>query len=298
MIRVGPAGWSYPDWEGPVYPRHKPADFHPLRFLSRYVNCVEINSTFYAPPRKEYAQRWAELISDRADFRLTVKLHRDFTHAGGAGGRAIPPEQREPRAQQFLEGIEPLRRSGRLAAILVQFPFSFRQSDKGLRQLGSLRSLFDPVPMVLELRHRSWFTPPSINAIAGLAYSLAEIDLPESWDHPPARHGTPGPLGYLRLHGRNREAWFDRSAGRDQKYDYLYPPDEVESLVERAKHLAGEHDETYVITNNHFSGKAVANALEILHGLAGTPVPAPEGLVEHFPRLARITTPDGQQKLF
>ena len=297
MIRVGPAGWSYADWEGSVYPRHKPADFHPLRFLARYVNCVEVNSTFYAPPRREYAARWAELVSERPDFRLTVKLHRDFTHAG-AGARTIEPNERETRAAQFLEGIDPLRRRGRLAAILAQFPLSFQHSSKGLRYLGGLHSLFESVPMVLELRHRSWFEPPPLNAICGLGYSLAQIDLPQAWNHPPAQHATPGPLGYLRLHGRNRSAWFDKKSGRDQKYDYLYPPEEIDAMVERTRRLAREHDETYVICNNHFSGKAVANALEILHGLTGTPVPAPRELVEHFPRLARITRPDGQQELF
>ena len=216
----------------------------------------------------------------------------------GAGAKPIPEGEREFRAEQFLDGIEPLRRSGRLSAILVQFPFSFRHSEKAVRHLGVLQSLFGSVPLVLELRHRSWFEPPIVSAVAGLGYSVARIDLPHAWDHPPAGHPTPGPLGYLRLHGRNAEAWFDRGAGRDQKYDYLYPPEEIEAVIKQTRRLAAEHDETYVITNNHFSGKAVANAIEILHGLGGTPVPAPRELVEHFPRLARITRPDGQQELF
>ena len=42
MIRVGPAGWSYADWEGVVYPHEKPAGFHPLRHLARCVDCVKM----------------------------------------------------------------------------------------------------------------------------------------------------------------------------------------------------------------------------------------------------------------
>jgi uncharacterized protein YecE (DUF72 family) len=300
VIRVGTAGWSYADWEGPVYPRHKPSGFHPLRHLSSFLQCVEVNSTFYAPPRREHARHWAELLSDRPDFRLTVKLHQEFTHAPmfGADGLAPSHAELEARAKEFLDGIEPLRRAHKLGALLLQFPIGFHHDEHAFRRLGTLHALFGAVPLVLELRHRSWFEPPVLGAIEGLGYSLAEIDMPDAWNHPPPGHPTPGPLGYLRLHGRNRAAWFDRRAGRDQKYDYLYPPEEVSELVKRAKRLAGGHDETYVITNNHFGGKAVANAVEILHGLSGTPVPAPRELVEHFPRLLRITRRAGQQELF
>ena len=58
MIRVGPAGWSYPDWEGPVYPRSKPHGYHPLDLIATIVEYVEVNSTFYAPPAPETVKRW------------------------------------------------------------------------------------------------------------------------------------------------------------------------------------------------------------------------------------------------
>ena len=44
-IRVGPAGWSYADWEGRVYPDPKPPGFDPLGFLSERFSVIEINST-------------------------------------------------------------------------------------------------------------------------------------------------------------------------------------------------------------------------------------------------------------
>ena len=108
----------------------------------------------------------------------------------------------------------------------------------------------------------------------------------------------PGRLGYLRLHGRNAAAWFDRDAGRDQRYDYLYGPQELEGVVGRIRTLAGAKDETYVVTNNHFGGKAVANALEILASLRGGPVPAPPELLRAFPRLASRARVEGQRDLF
>jgi hypothetical protein len=108
---------------------------------------------------------------------------------------------------------------------------------------------------VLEVRHASWFVPPPLDTIRGLAYSLAYIDLPPSWDHPPEWHAPTGPIGYLRLHGRNAAQWFRRGAERDDKYDYLYGPEEIDALARKAERIAGEHAETSVVTNNHFEGE-------------------------------------------
>ena len=51
MIHIGPAGWSYKDWEGTVYPQKPGKNFDPLEYLSRYFNTIEINSSFYRPGR-------------------------------------------------------------------------------------------------------------------------------------------------------------------------------------------------------------------------------------------------------
>lgn len=291
MIRVGPAGWSYADWEGVVHPRRKSRDFHPLAYLARYVDALEINSSFYGLPRREHAQRWVELVAHDPKFRFTAKLHQDFTH----GGSPIDALQRE--VGEFHAGIDPLRESGKLAALLAQFPIGFRFGPGAVERLEGLRASFSREPLVLELRHRSWFEPPALRLIESLGCSLAAIDLPASKDHPPADHPTPGPLGYLRLHGRNAAQWFG-GGGRDQRYDYLYTSAEVGELSERARRLASGHDETFVITNNHFEGKAMVNALEMLAALRGTSVAAPPSLVARYPQLRSIALPEGQGEMF
>ena len=297
MIRIGPAGWSYPDWEGRVYPAHKPPGFHPLSLLSKSFDCIEVNSTFYALPRAEHAQRWFELVREHPRFRFVAKLNRDFTHI-----TTREAEQRasvlEAHARAFTEGLEPLQRAKRLAALLVQFPVSFLFGKDEVRRLGRLRACFPDVPLVLEVRHQSWFTPPAPDTVRGLSYSLAYVDLPAAWNHPPDWHEPTGPVGYLRLHGRNSEHWFREESGRDQRYDYLYEPGELEGLARRARRVGDSHPETYVITNNHFGGKAVANALELALLLSGEKPLAPPEIVAAFPRLASIVRPEGQGSLF
>jgi len=291
VIRVGPAGWSYADWEGRVYPTSKPEGFHPLAFLARFFDCVEINSSFYAMPRPEHAAHWVQLVAAHPDFRFLVKLNREFTH-GSVQDAWVG------LAEEYRRGIDPLLRSRKLGAILAQFPASFAFGAEGVRRLGRIKGLFPDTALVLEVRHASWFAPPGLDAIRGLSYSLAYIDLPPAWNHPPEWHPPTGPIGYLRLHGRNTEQWFRRDSGRDDKYDYLYAEAEVETLADKARRIASVHDETSVVTNNHFAGKAVANALELRSHLLGKPVPAPSEIVEAFPRIRPRVRIEGQQSLF
>lgn len=328
MIRVGPAGWSYPDWDATVYPTSKPPGFHALAHLARYFDCIEVNSTFYAQPRSEHSSRWVQLVAEHAAFRFTVKLNSAFTHNASTRARSADrpspgpnddsarttrspaqhheaddgerarSEARVLLAAEFSRGIAPLVHARRLSAVLVQFPISFLFGRDEVRRLGVIRSVFADLPLVLEVRHQSWFTPPALDTVRGLSFSLAYPDLPAAWNHPPAWHSPTGPIGYLRLHGRNSASWFRREATRDSKYDYLYEPAELQQLAQKAKRLADEHREVIVITNNHFEGKAVANALELLAALRGVSVAAPAQIVETYPRLKSVTHVEGQQRLF
>ena len=205
--------------------------------------------------------------------------------------KLVPPS-REPALLLAADAVL-------LAGVLVQFPATFHAGPEEVRRLGRIRSLLDPLPLVLEVRHRSWFEPPQLKSLGGLGYSVAHIDLPSVWDHPPARFRPTGPIGYLRLHGRNHSTWFRAGVGRDARYDYLYAPPEVGELVERADAISREVDETWVVTNNHFEGQAVANALELKWLLGGRePVAAPATLVEAFPHLESLTRSVGQQGMF
>lgn len=295
MIRVGTSGWSYADWEGIVYPREKPAGFHALAHLARFVDCVELNSSFYAPSNPRHAERWVELVKDLPNFRFTAKLLSDFTH-GPAPERGAAAWA--ARARLWSAGLAPLVEAGRLAAVLVQFPVSFRDSAAARDRLQRLSSRFGSYPLVAELRHRGWFTPEARAFLGAHGYSLAHIDLPAHADHPPEWHEPTGPIGYLRLHGRNSQEWFRRGAGRNDRYDYLYQAEELAPLVKKAWRIAGATDTTLVLTNNHFEGQALANAIEISAALKGGVVPAPAELVARYPQLETCTRAVGQLGLF
>src|SRR5256885_9585284 len=82
-VRVGPAGWSYKDWEGIAYPVPKPRGFDPLRYLACFFDTIEINSTYYRPATRKTGESWAQRVGevDPGDrFKFTAKLWRRFTH--------------------------------------------------------------------------------------------------------------------------------------------------------------------------------------------------------------------------
>src|SRR5213594_3642480 len=98
-IRVGPAGWSYPDWKRVVYPDARPRSFHEAAFLAQYFDTIEINTSFYRPLRPELARLWVRKIEFNPRFQFTAKLYRAFTHEG----RLDPAEIR-----QYAEGLAPI----------------------------------------------------------------------------------------------------------------------------------------------------------------------------------------------
>ena len=282
IIRIGPAGWSYKDWEGVVYPQKPGKNFDPLEYLARFFNTIEINSSFYRPPTPSTTESWARRTAQRKDFIFTAKLHRVFTHERG---KATKEDEKA-----FREGMEPLVKAGKLGAVLLQFPWSFKNTDEDRVYLTKLLETFSEYPLVLEVRHVSWNNEHIYEWLEERGVGICNIDQPVfSRSIRPAAITT-SPVGYVRMHGRNYQNWFRDKAPRDERYNYLYSLDELDPWLTRIKQVAKQTHETYVITNNHFRGQAVVNAVEIKAALAEEPVPAPEPLFEHYERLAESAT--------
>lgn len=286
-IRIGPAGWSYKDWEGIVYPQKPGTGFDPLQYLSRFFDTIEINSTFYRPPASSSSKTWVRRVSDNPDFVFTAKLNRLFTHERG--------QATEHDESDFRSGIEPLVTANKLGALLLQFPWSFKNTEEERSYLLRLLKRFQDYPLVLEVRHASWNTPEMYELLEQLQVGICNIDQPLfSKSIKPSAMST-SRIGYVRLHGRNYQHWFREEAPRDDRYDYLYSHEELEPWLVRIKEIAKHTQESYVITNNHFRGQAVVNALELKSTIEGKPVLAPEPLLERYPRLRESTRPeDGQ----
>ena len=290
---IGTAGWSYKDWEGIVYPTKKGANFHALIFLAQYINVVEINSTFYRPPAIRMSWSWIKRVDSYPDFLFTVKLHQVFTH------------QRKGFSQtdvnEFITGIEPLKAHNRLAAILIQFPWSFARNTLHVDYLTNLFKLFTDFPLALEIRHSSWNNSEFYELLSEHKVSFCNIDQPLIGKSiKPTALCTNPELSYVRLHGRNYKNWFNEKAGRDERYNYLYSKDELEDWIDRIKDLGKKSNKVVVITNNHYRGQALANALQIKNMVTQEKLDIPFDLLKQYPVLKEIIKKikSGQMDLF
>jgi uncharacterized protein YecE (DUF72 family) len=278
MLRIGPAGWDYQDWQGVVYPPGLKGTDR-LTFLTTLFQSVEINVTFYRPVAPHLTERWSEAVAESPDFRFTAKLLNVFTHE-----RRLPDQE----VGEFQAGLLPLLAAGRLGVLLAQFPYSFHNTEENRAYLVDLKKRFQEFPVAVEVRHRSWQQRAVREFLSEIGLDFCNIDQPQVSYSLGKTVWATGPVGYLRAHGRHREKWFEFGADREDRYDYLYPPEEMEDLASRVRELLEKAPEVYVIFNNHPHGQAVANALEMAHILTGRTFSLSDGLLQAFPRLAEL----------
>ena len=306
-LRIGTSGWNYPSgpgtWNGVFYPRASRRKggkqaVDQLAYYAERFDTVEVNSTFYGQPRPEVTRAWCRRTPP--GFEFSLKLYQKFTHpemfktasAGTLRGERL--EVTEADVDEFRLGVDPIASHGRLGVLLAQFPPSFKNTPETREYLEWLLRAFREYPVAVELRHRSWSDDLSETLTLLNRYSSAwtQIDEPK-FRFSIRQNYLPNVTGfyYLRLHGRNAATWW-RHEQADDRYDYLYSPQELEPFAETAKAARMLVKKLYLYLNNHFAAKSVANAL-VLKRQVSEPIPGdyePE-LIRRYPELAGVVTP-------
>jgi uncharacterized protein YecE (DUF72 family) len=295
-VRIGTAGWSYKDWEGIFYPPDlKHRRIHPLEYLARFFDTAEINTSFYGPLKPEHVKLWCRRVAAvNPDFLFTAKLYRAFTHSPNSVLEPTSAASIRPTDEDEVmtrEGLDALAGSGRLGALLIQFPVSFKNTSLNREYLDRLLRQFIEYPRVVEVRDSTWDNPDTIASFMQKNVAFCNIDQPVLGKSlAPTEHVT-SPIGYVRLHGRNYKEWFD-SDNRNDRYNYHYKETELEDWKQKIENVAAKAQTTYVITNNHFESKAAANAIELKAMLGGKRVQAPPTLIQKYPELRKFADPD------
>lgn len=292
MVRIGPAGWSYEDWAGIVYPTHKPRGFHEASYLAEFFDTIEINTSFYHPLHPEHCRNWVERVAANPKFLFTAKLWQKFTHQYDAAAE----DENTVRA-----GFDVLRGAGKLGAVLIQFPYSFHRTTENTGYLRSLLNRFADYPLVVEVRHATWNEKSFYQMLHERGVGFCNIDQPVIGQSIKPSERSTARVSYVRLHGRRYDSWFsdDPAMPPSERYNYLYSQKELEPWAARIRHLAGEGHSTFVITNNHFQGKGIVNALQLIQLITGRNVKVPELLRQRYPQLERIAAePPAEPLLF
>ena len=285
-LLLGTSGYDYPEWKGVFYPADlKRKDFLP--YYSTVFNALELNFSFYGLPTAERLLSFYERSEGRLAF--SVKANRLLTHEISGGWKVV--------ADDFKAALNPLLQKDCLCAVLFQFPQSFHYTDENRIYLARLISEFEGFPVMIEFRHREWIRESVFAGLEERGASLVFCDMPmcrmaqttiisnyangadrcmPKLKNLPAGdffgEGTRldtspfvGKTAYIRLHGRNAEAWYCHEEREGEKngsgrYRYDYSDAELEEFLPVIQSARKAGKQTMIFFNNHPDGSGAKNA--------------------------------------
>jgi uncharacterized protein YecE (DUF72 family) len=279
-IRIGCGSWGDQEYGGLLYPPGLP----PARRLAAYAESfdyVEVNSSYYACPRRNVVENW--IRQTPPGFLFDLKLHRNMLSSIAKKPRLKPTRKKSSTARKaegpvrskskdllayFFDQIAPLIAAKKLGALLLLLPPRFGPDRNGLGELDLLVERTRPHPLAVEFRHRAWLEGK--NRTATLDYfrrnqiAWVSVDMPRLKDPtimPVMDEATSPALAYLRLHGRNRD--YLKAGSAEERHTYLYGQRELKEIAARARKLAAQAAEVRVVANNHARDFAPRTALAL-----------------------------------
>jgi len=271
-ILIGTASWSDPGFVARWYPKGMRAHER-LGWYAQHFEMVEVNSTFYSVPDLRMVERWCASTPD--EFTFDVKLHQLFSFHStpqkllpphlqrraeiDAKGKVKPgPALRELLMKTFVRSISILREAGKLGVLLLQLSPSFSPRKHELGELEPLIDLLRDYRLAIEFRNRNWAVGEQLRSTIDFLRKRHTIFV--NVDAPAAEHFTIMPtdldeitnprVAYLRLHGRNPEA-FLKGKTVAARFDYDYSDQEIGDVADRTRKLAKEAREVHVVFNNN-----------------------------------------------
>jgi len=276
-LHCGPCGWSYPHWNGTVYPKIRPRGFHELEYVSRYFDAVEINTSFYQPLRPEIVRLWIKKVEQNPKFLFCAKLNRRFTH-----DRMLAQDE----IKTFKEGLWPLLQSKKFGCLLMQFPWTFRYTEENRAYFIKVRRAFGEFPLAAEMRHNSWSHDEAVGTFIDHRVAFCNIDQAAYTKAMAPTEFVTSPIVYVRLHGRNPQDWtqeFAKAGKPAARHDYLYSMPELIDWRDRIDRMHPYASSAFVFMNNDIGGKAIVNGIQLAELLGDDRRRAPAELARRYP---------------
>jgi len=245
QIKIGTSGYSFLDWVGPFYPPGIPRG-KMLDYYVQHFNVVEINSSYYNIPHPKVFENMVKKVPE--GFEFFVKAHKSLTH---------DREDILKQTANFVAALQPIRDARMLSGVLLQFPFSFKYSQKNITYLKRALDLLRSNNAIVEFRHRGWVREDTFEMLKRNDVSYCSVDEPplENLIDPDAI--ATNETGYIRFHGRNRKTWW---SGGGERYDYLYDEHQLNEWSKKIDNIKKITNNIYIFFNNCHHGQAVKNA--------------------------------------
>lgn len=270
-ILVGCSGWSYDDWVGQFYPielAKRKGDW--FAYYAQFFNTVEINSTFYRPPGERQVQSWIKKAEKLKGFEYSMKVPQLVTHEALVEGNL---ERALFWATTFEQTcVKPLAEANLLGGVLLQLSPYFKYDSPSLNALTGLLDAVstDKCDYAVEFRHQSWLDESRKELDPEVLEILQAKNVANVLIDGPGLHFS-GELTanhtYLRFHGRNYDIWYRPEKEKDHRldrYDYLYPKEELEPWIPRIKEAEQQAAKVRIFFNNHARAKSVRNAFLLM----------------------------------
>lgn len=295
-VRIGTASWTDPTMTAPgvFYPPDVGTAEERLVYYANQFPIVEVDSTYYALPARRTGELWLERTPP--EFTFDIKAHalmtgqpsevnrlpKDLREALPAEildqkrvyARDLPGEIEDEIWARFMDGIEPLRSSGKLGAVFLQYPRWFFPTSESRDEIVRAKERLGDTPFAVELRHASWFNDK--NRERTVAF-LTKYEIPFVMvDAPPGTKSSVPPitlvpssrLAVVRFHGRRTETWEKSGIPVVERFRYLYDESELGEWVPRIRETAEQVPEIHVLMNNCYANYGTTNAREIADLLA------------------------------
>jgi uncharacterized protein YecE (DUF72 family) len=184
-----------------------------------------------------------------------MKAYKGITHEPVAEGW-------EEAAHLFAQAAQELAATGKLGAVLLQFPYSFRPGAEARALLERCREVMAGLPLVVEFRNRLWLRQEHLELLRRLQLGYCCVDEPRLRGLMPPEAVATAPVAYVRFHGRNAAKWWNHKEAWE-RYDYTYSSAELAEWVPKIRFLEAQSNEVYVYANNHWRGQAVDTARQL-----------------------------------
>ena len=290
-IRIGTASWTDPTMTAPgvFYPRGSDSAEERLTYYASTFPIVEIDATYYALPSARVAAAWVDRTPP--DFIFDAKAHALMTGQPTEAkrlpkdirtalpeelatrpriyARDLPAELRDEVWRLYLAGLEPLRASGQLGSVLLQFPKWFFPTSESRDVIQEARGRLGEVRSAVEFRSETWFNEKNrertLRFLADNSIPLVLVDGPQGLRSsvPPLTSVTSPDLVVVRFHGRRSETWEATGIPVVERFRYLYSEDELREWLPRVREAAEEAHEMHILMNNCYANYGSTNAREL-----------------------------------
>jgi uncharacterized protein YecE (DUF72 family) len=290
-VMVGISSWTEPTLikQGDFYPKGVNSAEDRLKFYASQFPIVEVDSSYYFPPSERNAALWAERTPK--DFTFNIKayalltnhptkvdsLYKDvreglpkvLAEKRNVYRERMPEELVAEVWQRFADALMPLHSTGKLGAVLFQFPEWFIIGHKSKDYLVECKARLKDFRIAVEFRHKAWMEERNVEETLSflerhdLPYVC--VDMPQGFDSslPRIAAATSKELAMIRFHGRDPDAWTSKSQRAADRFRYDYSPKELKEWAPKIEKLSQEARETHVVMNNCYANYAVKNARQM-----------------------------------